>query len=248
MNSSSSFLPSPSPSSSSLRSSDRPYPFSIGSKSTSSTSLLTASIEYPRPSLHHRRDVESESGPPRLEQAKYSRRQLSIEAVHCISVDENNSNGPLYRFHVKPSLLQTGRMSTRMKRPRKLDNERFGEQDSRQTDQDTDEEEQPYLEPYELDKSSRELLELSNRLFSSFDMLLDPKRGGPQPLTKDFLLPKWNVKDIFRRRKKAWSIHEAQLAEATSVAKQDVINDFFHRLLRTGGEVLSSSRAMQDFL
>jgi hypothetical protein len=184
------------------------------------------------------------------EPCRYSRRQLSIEAAHCIFVDESSSNkDTIFTFLVKPTLLQTGRSGGRNKASKRPDGSRLSEQIIRGEEEgEEDGEHQRELEPYHVERTSKELLELSNRLITSFEILLDPRRGGPVPLSKDLLHPRWNVKDIFRRRKKSGAAQEAQVAEATSVAKKDVVNDFFLKVLRTGGEVLSSSRAMQDFL
>lgn len=250
--SSSGIMPLPSPSSSSVRSYYR-LQHSVDSVSTSCT---TSPPRYEpvnptpfRPTIPSRCNTIDSCSQIIRDTSQYSRRQLSIEAVQCVFIDESDSSGTKYTFLVKPTLLQTGRSGARSKHNRKADEARISEQIARgDDDHDEDNEQQSEVEPYQVEKSSKELLELSNRLISSFDVLLDPRRGGPTPLSKDLLLPKWNVKDIFRRRKKSGSMQETQLAEATSVAKKDVVNDFFLKVLRTGGEVLSSCRAMQDFL
>lgn len=248
-----SVMPSSSPSSSSSIRSYRPcHQHSVDTRYTASSS--PAIFDYSQHAAshhctHHRYETMEPSNTVTRQPCRYSRRQVSIEAAHCIFVDESSCNGTVYTFLVKPTLLQTGRSGGRNRTNKRADGSRLSEQMTRCEDEDEESvEQQRELEPYHVEKTSKELLELSNRLVASFDILLDPRRGGPVPLSKDLLHPKWNVKDIFRRRKKSGVAQETQAAEATSVAKKDVINDFFLRVLRTGGEVLSSSRAMQDFL
>jgi hypothetical protein len=245
-------MPLPSPSGSSVRSYYRPHQHSVDSISTTYTTSppkiehIKSSIS--RPTISSRYNTIDSCSQVIRDTSQYSRRQLSIEAVQCVFVDESNPSGTIYTFLVKPTLLQTGRSGARVKQ-RRADGARLSEQIVRgDDDHEEDDEQSSEVEPFQVQKSSKELLELSNRLVTSFDVLLDPHRGGPTPLSKDLLLPKWNVKDIFRRRKKSGSQHEVYLAEATSVAKKDVVNDFFLKVLRTGGGVLSSCRAMQDFL
>ncbi|UZJ56682.1 hypothetical protein CBS101457_006002 [Exobasidium rhododendri] len=82
---------------------------------------------------------------------------------------------------------------------------------------------------------------------SSFETLLDEKRGGPQPLTKEMLVSGWKVKDIFKRKKRPTSGVETHSMDISAYVKKELVNDFFIKVLNVGGEVLSSSRAMQDF-
>ena len=169
----------------------------------------------------------------------YTRRHLNIEAVQCIQVEEGSGGDALYTFLVKPLLIQDNRAKGGAKA--KAVRERAGD--------DNDNESPQELQPYRIQKPLREVLELSTRLLSSFETLLDARRGGPQPLTKELLVSKWNVKDFFKRKKKLGSVAEfTQPVDGGEHLKMEVINDFFLKVLRTGGEVLSSSRAMQDFL
>lgn len=196
---------------------------------------------------------------PRSDPSRYSRRQLSIEAVQCIHIEENSDGGGLYTFLVKPLLLQTGRPTASSRQSQThshCSSPRVREQrvkDSRsQRDDDVNagehDEELPELEPYSVIRPTQELLELSSRLLSSFEALLDPRRGGPLALTKEMLLSKRTVRNMFRRGKKICSGHKGQAADSATLAKIAMVNDFFLRVLRTGGEVLASSRTMQDFL
>jgi hypothetical protein len=192
----------------------------------------------------------------------YARRQLSIEAVQCVHVEQGSSSDTLYTFLVKPLLLQNSRSNSTPLSRKQMKQRSTGASEEilfLRGDEEERTSQQQELEPFHVQKNVKQILELSNRLLTSFEILLDPRRGGPQPLTKEMLSSKWNVKDMFKRKKRQSSgtfgttsttVVSTDLYKLDSNAsnKMELVNEFFLKVIQVGGEVLASSRAMQDFL
>lgn len=193
----------------------------------------------------------------RIDTRRYSRRQLSYEEVRCIHIEEaiaphHGSDDDVYTFRVKPVLLYVGQPDGKGRKGNdfvtaalKSGGGAFRKNDAAAIREACQQE----LDEYEMHRTSREVVHLSNHLLSTFETLLDPKRGGPQPLNKDlFLQSKRQVRGgLFKRKKKTNNSGEAQDA-MVGMSKMDLVNDFFAKTIQVGGEVVSSSRAMQDFL
>lgn len=192
-------------------------------------------------------------GPPRSSRSsrRYSRRQLSYDDVRCVHVDEGSSTGgeDMYTFRVRPNVLKLGSWrGSKTSRRSKSDNAEDDEDGAQAVAEGSEEEEQEKLPSYRIQRSATEVLDMTSRLLTSFDTLLDEKRGGPYPLSKELLQSKKNLKDFFRRKRKKVNAHEDSEESLTGLYKIALVNEFFTKAIQTGGEVVSSSRAMQDFL
>lgn len=196
------------------------------------------------------------------------RRCLAIEEVRCIEVDDSQRNIARYTFAVKtkfvfcgspapPLLMGPGRRGS----VAATDGVRHAEQ---------------HYKHRIVIKTNEELLHLSRQLFSSFDILLGCARGGPMALSKEALLSDrsglWKAmqrgtKRYMRGSKTSsstiasFSSTETGGSDRTVERQQRVaaspdrinerralLDDFFTRVLANGGEIVASSRAMQDFL
>ncbi|PWN91650.1 hypothetical protein FA10DRAFT_300243 [Acaromyces ingoldii] len=166
-----------------------------------------------------------------------ARRKLSIRAVRCIDIDDTASP-PVFLFSVTPSTAKGG--------PSRTPDHSIGTKGKASKSE---------LEVYQVHRTSKELLALSARLIKTFDALLDQSRGGPRPLTGDIELNRFrslrilNMHDLRRLRKRSSDQDDTGDCSRISQQKQarmSLIDDFFAKALEAGGEIVASSRAMQD--
>lgn len=185
------------------------------------------------------------------------RRQLMIESVQCIGIEEAHDG----RQEAQCTLLV---------HTASLDGQSQAQEQRNASQQGTSTTDA--IATQVVERSLTDVIELSERLLSSFDVLLGISRGGPAPLSKNSIL--------VNKRGRLWSMHGRRCASArhllasvmrrsASVSDDDrvlrrsntmqsdqvcksaqkaALDDFFRCALSTGGDVVASSRAMQDFL
>lgn len=204
------------------------------------------------------------------------KRTLTIESIQCLAIDERKEEGEhaksaevFCRFLVNTSILDP-RTQYRPETKDERENGKFGEN----------------LSTHFITRSIEDVLLLSNRLITTFDVLLSRSRGGPSPLTRKSLsLPRSSRKhgtkstpngssslarqflgtffarqspsnDVTINRSRSnsksnevWdSMDQLEIQQdRLSKSRKKAIDDFFQKALRIGGEMIASSRAMQDF-
>lgn len=93
--------------------------------------------------------------------------------------------------------------------------------------------------PYVVKRSWADLVALDRQLSESFELLLDTVRGGPPRLSTTLVGGKLRTLTSRKGHRISRDALERRRSEADA---------YFCTLLRAGGEVVGSSRAMQDFL
>lgn len=203
------------------------------------------------------------------------KRTLIIESIQCLAIDERKEEGDnagieiFCRFLVNTSVID----------PRshiRLDPKNGP--DSRKSVED--------FSTHFITRSLDDVLLLSNRLMTTFDVLLSRSRGGPLPLTRksvslsrsarknstktnntnspsfarqflDTILSRQTpsndaIANRARSNSKSSIVWDAKdhleaQQDRLSKSRKKAIDEFFQTALRIGGEVVASSRAMQDF-
>ncbi|PWN37818.1 uncharacterized protein FA14DRAFT_153173 [Meira miltonrushii] len=203
------------------------------------------------------------------------KRTLTVESIQCLAIDERKEEGEnagveiFCRFLVNTSVLDP-RSHMRMDPKSGPDSGKNSEDFS----------------THFITRSLDDVLVLSNRLMTTFDVLLSRSRGGPLPLTrKSVSLPRSSRKsssksnntnnpsfarqfldtilsrqtpsnDAIANRERSnskssivWDAkdHLETQQDRLSKSRKKAIDEFFQTALRIGGEVVASSRAMQDF-
>lgn len=204
------------------------------------------------------------------------KRTLTIESIQCLAIDERKEEGEnsgveiFCRFLVNTSVLD----------PRS--HMRIEFKDGRESSKNAED-----FSTHFITRSLDDVLILSNRIMTTFDVLLSRSRGGPLPLTRKsvslprstrkntsksnntngpsfarqflgtFLSRQSNSNDaVLNDRSRSNSItsiawdakdHVEIQQDRLSKSRKKAIDEFFQTALRIGGEVVASSRAMQDF-
>lgn len=205
-----------------------------------------------------------------------SKRTLTIESIQCLAIDERKEESEnakttevFCRFLVNTSVLDP-RSHLRME-----------SRDGRDSGKSVED-----FSTHFITRSLEDVLLLSNRLMTTFDILLSRSRGGPLPLTRksvslsratrknnvsknntnspsfarqflDTILSRQspsNETSSNRSRSNSkssivWDAkdHVEAQQDRLSKSRKKAIDEFFQTALRIGGEVVASSRAMQDF-
>lgn len=179
---------------------------------------------------------------------------MAVDEVRCVKIDDSRQPH-LYTFFVRAKCIHPAKEDGSPK-----DQGECGRHDKLKGKK---------LEKQVITRSQVEVLELSRHLFESFDTLLDSSRGAPPPLTKECL--SFDKSNSFRKAVQRGTAEMRRYMRAgkpiiyatpdsprcgefrDTIAdsydiRMSVLDVFFSRVLLAGGEIVASSRALQDFL